>query len=70
MAMRIYISLLFATMLSMALVAKGKTLGQLDGSEEAVAVYGEVVTRFGDAAEPALQEPVARALELAKASRH
>ena len=41
---------------------KAVTLGQLDRSEEAVRAYGEVVTRFGDAAEPELREQVARAL--------
>ena len=43
----------------MALVNKGVRLGALERSEEAVAVYGEVVARYGDATEPALRERVA-----------
>jgi tetratricopeptide (TPR) repeat protein len=45
-----------------ALVNKGVTLGQLNRSEDAIAVNDEVVARFGDAAEPELREEVARAL--------
>ena len=45
-----------------ALVNKGLTLGQLNQSEEAIAVYDEVLRRFGEAAEPALREQVAWAL--------
>jgi tetratricopeptide (TPR) repeat protein len=44
------------------LVNKGFTLGALNRSEEAAAVYDEVVRRFGDATEPALREQVAKAL--------
>jgi tetratricopeptide (TPR) repeat protein len=40
----------------------GAVLGELDRSEEAVAVYDEVVARYGDASEPALREQVAGAL--------
>jgi tetratricopeptide (TPR) repeat protein len=45
-----------------ALVNKGATLGQLGRNEEAIAVYEDVVARFGTASEPALREPVAKAL--------
>jgi TolA-binding protein len=38
-----------------ALVNVGVLLGELDRSEEAVGVYGEVVARFGDTPEPALR---------------
>jgi TolA-binding protein len=43
----------------LALVNKGGRLGELDRAEEAVAVYDEVVARYGDATEPALREQVA-----------
>ena len=36
---------------SLALFNKGITLGQLGRSEEAIAVYDEVVRRFGEASE-------------------
>ncbi len=39
----------------------GVVLGELDRSEEAIAVYDEVVARFGDAAEPAAREAAERA---------
>ena len=45
-----------------ALLNKGYSLGASSRSEEAVAVYDQVVKRFGDATEPALREQVARAL--------
>ena len=45
-----------------ALVNKGITLGTLNRSEEAIAVYDDVVKRFGEATEPALRELVAKAL--------
>ncbi len=45
-----------------ALVNKGITLGSLNRSEEAIAVYDEVLQRFGDAAEPALRAQLATAL--------
>ncbi|MGH7801305.1 MAG: SIR2 family protein [Thermodesulfobacteriota bacterium] len=45
-----------------ALFNKGITLGVLNRSEEGIAVYDEVVKRFGEATEPALREQVARAL--------
>ncbi|MBI5892606.1 MAG: SIR2 family protein, partial [Deltaproteobacteria bacterium] len=45
-----------------ALVNKGVTLGSLNRSEEAIAVYDDVVKRFGNAKEPALLERVAKAL--------
>ena len=41
---------------------KGVTLGALNRSEEELAVYDDVVRRFGTAAAPALQERVAKAL--------
>jgi tetratricopeptide (TPR) repeat protein len=40
----------------------GVVLGDLERSEDAVAVYDDVVARFGDATEPALRERVAGAL--------
>ena len=45
-----------------ALWNKGLTLGALNRSEEAIAVYDEVLWRFGDASEAALREQVANAL--------
>ena len=45
-----------------ALVSKGITLGELGRSKEAIAVYDDVVGRFGTATEPALRELVANAL--------
>jgi tetratricopeptide (TPR) repeat protein len=41
---------------------RGALLGELGRSEEAVAAYDEVVSRFGEASEPALREYVAMAL--------
>jgi hypothetical protein len=46
----------------MALVNKGSRLGVLGQSEQAIAVYDDVVARFGAATEPGLREQVARAL--------
>ncbi len=45
-----------------ALVNKGVRLAQLDKSEEAIAVYDEVVKRFGEASDLQLQVQVAMAL--------
>ena len=45
-----------------ALVNKGFTLGTLGRSEEAIAVYNDVVSRFADAKELALRKQVASAL--------
>jgi tetratricopeptide (TPR) repeat protein len=45
-----------------ALVNKGIALGQAGGSEEEIAVYNEVIGRFGTASEAALREQVATAL--------
>jgi len=45
-----------------ALFNKGLTLGQLNRSEEEIAVYDTVLARFGDAPETALRASVARAL--------
>ena len=45
-----------------ALINKGMALGSLGRIAEAIAVYGEVITRFGDAKESALREQVGRAL--------
>ena len=45
----------------MALLSKGDTLRQQDRCEEAIAVYDEVVRRFGEATEAELREPVADA---------
>ena len=41
---------------------KGVTLGRLERPTDEIAVYDQVVARFGAAPEPALQEQVARAL--------
>jgi tetratricopeptide (TPR) repeat protein len=49
-------------MVARALVNKGVTLGKLNRSEEEIAVYDEVLRRFGEATEPALCELVATAL--------
>ena len=49
-------------LVSKALFNKGLALGSLGRSEEAIAVYDEVVSRFGDAEEPELRDPVASAL--------
>jgi tetratricopeptide (TPR) repeat protein len=45
-----------------SLVRKGLKLTSQGQSEEAIALYDEVVSRFGRTTEPALQEQVARAL--------
>ncbi|MGD0499897.1 MAG: SIR2 family protein, partial [Bryobacteraceae bacterium] len=45
-----------------ALYNKGLTLGVLNRSEEEIAVYDEVVRRYGDATEAPLREQVAKAL--------
>ena len=57
-----------------ALYNKGFTLGALDRGAEAVAVYDDLIARFGDTDVVALQEQVARAVlaksyELAKLRR-
>ena len=52
------------TRVASALVSKGFTLGTLNRSEDAIAVYDEVVKRFGEATEPALCELVGRAKKL------
>ena len=44
-----------------ALFNKGVTLGALNRGEEEIAVYDEVVRRFGEATEPALRAQVAKA---------
>jgi len=41
---------------------KGVSLGQLERSEDAIAVYDQVLAWFADAPEPALRELVAKAL--------
>jgi tetratricopeptide (TPR) repeat protein len=51
-----------ALRVAMALVNKGIVLGAFNRSEEAVAVYDELLRRFADAPEPALREQVANAL--------
>ena len=45
-----------------AFFATGVTFSDLDQRLDAIAAFGEVVSRFGDAAEPALRVQVARAL--------
>jgi|GEM_PF-914159 len=47
--------------LAKTLVEKGKTLLELRRFEQAVELYGGVSTRYFDASDPALREPVARA---------
>jgi tetratricopeptide (TPR) repeat protein len=47
---------------AMALVNKGNRLGQTGDHAAAIAVYDEVLARFGDAEAPALRERVATAL--------
>jgi len=42
-------------------VNKGFALGALDRSEDAIAVYDDLLARFATATEPALREAVARA---------
>lgn len=46
----------------LALFNKGVTLGVLGRSEEAIAVYDELIARDGDRDGLALREPVANAL--------
>ena len=41
---------------------RGVLLGELGRGEEEIKAYDEVLSRFGDAREPALREPVAKAL--------
>jgi tetratricopeptide (TPR) repeat protein len=45
-----------------ALLSNGFVLGTLGRSQEEIAVYDDLIARFGTATEPALREPVARAL--------
>ncbi|MDD4929207.1 MAG: tetratricopeptide repeat protein [Gallionella sp.] len=45
-----------------ALLSKGITLGQMQRNEEEIAVYDEVLRRYGEATETALRERVAKAL--------
>ena len=45
-----------------ALVNKGAALGQLGRNEEAIAIYDDVITRFGSAPESSLREMVTEAL--------
>ncbi len=45
-----------------ALFKKGYSLGELNRNEEAIAVYDDVIARFGSATEPALRKWVAMAL--------
>jgi TolA-binding protein len=44
-----------------ALLYKGIAFGELGRAEEAIAVYEDVIARFGDAADPAIREQVAKA---------
>jgi tetratricopeptide (TPR) repeat protein len=52
----------FGTDFARVLGDKGIALGQLNRGEEALAVYDDLLRRFGDATESALREQVARAL--------
>ena len=45
-----------------SLFGRGAVLGQLNRGEEAIAVYDQLIARFGEATEPALREQVARAM--------
>jgi tetratricopeptide (TPR) repeat protein len=45
-----------------AILNRGITLGELNRSEEEIAAYDELLARFGEAEEPELREPLARAL--------
>ncbi len=47
---------------ALTLFKKGVALGQLDKSEEAIAVYDQVVERFGESVDLPLREQVAKAL--------
>jgi tetratricopeptide (TPR) repeat protein len=47
---------------AMAMVNKAVAIGQMGDSAAAIALYDEVIARFGDAPEPGLREQVARAL--------
>jgi len=49
------------------LVNKGVTLGQLGRSEDAIAVYDDVIARFGADEDPALRAIVERAKTLQSA---
>ena len=53
-----------------ALVNKGLTLGQLNRSEDAIAVFDELLARFGDADEPALRKIVEGTKSLWGLQRH
>jgi len=48
--------------IAIALVNKGFTLGKLNRNEDAISAFDEVVRRFGDSTETAMQEKVAIAL--------
>ncbi len=49
-------------LIAIPLLRKAYSLGALNRSEDAIAVYDEVIRRFGDAAETGLREQVAKAL--------
>ena len=53
---------------AIALYNKGVRLGQLDRSEDAVAVYEELIARFGDAAQPSITELVLVLVEIVRAA--
>ncbi|MGB9587871.1 MAG: hypothetical protein ACPL7O_06780, partial [Armatimonadota bacterium] len=48
--------------LASAIVNKGDVLGELGRSQEEIAVYDQVVRRFGDATEAGIREQVASAM--------
>jgi len=54
--------------LAKALLGKAGALDEEGKGTEAIATYDEVVRRFGEAAEPALREQVARALDKNRAA--
>ena len=54
--------LILLVQIAKALVNKGITLGKLNRNEEAISVYEEVIKRFGESTETALQKQVANAL--------
>ena len=50
------------TKMAMALLYKGLSLGELKRSEEEIAVYDELIKRFGEATEPGVREQVVTAM--------
>jgi tetratricopeptide (TPR) repeat protein len=57
-----YTDPLLSELLAAALINKGGILGELGRGDEAIAIYDDIVSRYGTASEPALRELVAKAL--------